>query len=66
MNKGKLADEGLTKGFIIQKVNEEPMRTIDDLQNAVKEASSSKDAVIYIQGLYPTGKKKYIGFSLND
>ncbi len=66
VNKGKLADEGLTKGFIIQKVNEEPMRTIDDLQNAVKEASSSKDAVIYIQGLYPTGKKKYIGFSLND
>ena len=66
VNKGKLADEGLTKGFIIQKVNEEPMRTIDDLQNAVKEAASSKDAVIYIQGIYPTGKKKYIGFSLND
>ena len=66
VNKGKLADEGLTKGFIIQKVNEEPMKTIDDLQKAVKEASGSKDAVIYIQGIYPTGKKKYIGFSLND
>lgn len=66
LNKGKLADEGLTKGFIIQKVNEEPMKTIDDLQKAVKDASDSKEAVLYIQGIYPTGKKKYFGFSLHD
>ncbi len=66
VNKGKLADEGLTKGFIIQKVNDEPIKTIDDLQKAVKDASTSKEAVLFIQGIYPTGKKKYFAVPLKD
>ena len=66
VNKGKLDEEGLTKGFIIQKVNEEPMKTIDDLQKVVKEASTSKEPVLYIQGIYPTGKKKYFAIALKD
>ena len=57
---------GLTKGFIIQKVNEEPVKTLDDLQNIVKEASTSKEPVLYIQGIYPTGKKKYFAVDLNE
>ncbi len=65
VNKGKLQEEGLTKGFIIQKVNDEPVKTLDDLQKAVKEASTSKDPVLYIQGIYPTGKKKYFAVPLD-
>ncbi len=66
LNKGILQEEGLTKGFIIQKVNEEPMKTIDDIQKAVKEASTSKEPVLYIQGIYPTGKRKYFAVPLKD
>ena len=65
VNKGKLQEEGLTKGFIIQKVNDEPVKTLDDLQKAVKDASTSKDPVLYIQGIYPTGKKKYFAVPLD-
>ena len=66
INKGKLQDEGVAKGFIIQKVNDEPMKTIDDIQKVVKEASTSKDPVLIIQGVYPTGKKKYFAVPLSE
>ena len=51
VNAGKLKNAGITKGFIIQRVNDSAIKTIDDLQNVVKEASTSKDPVLYIQGI---------------
>lgn len=66
VNSGKLKDAGISKGFIIQKVNDTSIRTIDDLQKVVKEASTSKEPVLYVQGLYPTGKKAYFAVPLQD
>ncbi|WP_303239499.1 Do family serine endopeptidase [Leyella stercorea] len=66
VNSGILKTAGITKGFIIQRVNDNAVKTIDDLQNAVKEASTSKDPVLYIQGVYPTGKKAYFAVPLED
>ena len=66
VNKGKLADVGISRGFIIQKVNDESIKTIDDLQKAVKDASTSKEPVLYIQGIYPTGKKGYFAVPLQE
>lgn len=66
VNNGALKDAGINKGFIIQKVNDEPMTTIADLQKAVKDASTSKDPVLYIQGIYPTGKKAYFAVPLQE
>ena len=66
VNAGKLKNAGITKGFIIQRVNDSAITTIDDLQNVVKEASTSKDPVLYIQGIYPTGKKAYFAVPLED
>ena len=51
---GKMKDAGVPKGFIIQVVNDQPMRTYDDLQQAVKDA---KDQMLVIKGIYPTGKR---------
>ena len=51
---GKMKDAGVPKGFIIQTINDEPMRSFDDLQQAVKDA---KDQMLVIKGLYPTGKR---------
>lgn len=66
VNSGRLKTAGITKGFIIQRVNDNAVKAIDDLQNAVKEASTSKDPVLYIQGVYPTGKKAYFAVPLED
>ena len=51
---GKMKDAGVPKGFIIQTINDEPMKTFDDLQQVVKDA---KDQMLVIKGLFPTGKR---------
>jgi S1-C subfamily serine protease len=66
VNNGKMKEAGVTKGFIIQKVNDETMQSIEDLQKAVKEASTSKEPVLIIRGLYPTGKKAYFVIDLSE
>ena len=63
---GKLKDAGVPKGFIIQKINDESIKSVEDLQDAVKEASTSKEPVLYIQGIYPTGKKGYFAVPLQN
>jgi S1-C subfamily serine protease len=57
VNGGKMKDAGVPKGFIIQRVNEQPMKSFDDLQEAVKEASTSKDQMLVIKGIFPTGRR---------
>ena len=54
VNGGKMKEAGVPKGFIIQVVNDQPMRSFDDLQQAVKDA---KEQMLIIRGLYPTGKR---------
>jgi Do/DeqQ family serine protease len=57
VNGGKMKDAGVPKGFIILRVNSEPMRTFEDLQEAVKEANNSKEQMLVINGIFPTGKR---------
>ena len=66
VSSGKLKDAGITKGFIIQKVNDESMKTIEDLQQAVKDVSTSKEPVLFVRGIYPTGKKSYFVVDLSE
>lgn len=66
VNSGSLKEVGIAKGFIIQKVNDQIINSIDALQKAVKAASVSKDPVLYVQGIYPTGKKAYFAIPLSE
>ena len=34
--------------------------------NAVKDANKSKDPVLYIKGIYPSGKKEYFTVPLGE
>ena len=63
---GRLKSAGVPHGFIIQRVNDQSVKSINDLQDVVKEASKSKEPVLYIQGIYPTGKKGYFAVPLED
>ena len=61
-----MKDAGISRGFIIQKVNDEPVKNIEQLQKFVKTASTSNDPVLYIQGVWPTGKKAYFAVPLQN
>ncbi len=65
VNKGAIRDAGIPEKFIIQTANDVPMKTMEDLQNAVKDASKSKDPVLYIKGVFPTGKRAYFAVDLS-
>ncbi len=64
VNNGALKEAGINRGFIIQKINDEPIKTLDELQAIVKKASTSKEPVLFIQGIYSTGKKAYFAVPL--
>ena len=62
----KVKDAGIPRGFIIRQVNDENITTVDDLQKLVKEVSTSKEPVLIIKGIYPTGKKGYFVVQLSE
>ena len=66
VSNGRLKERGVSKGFIILRVNDTPIKSVDQLQDVVKEASTSREPVLYIVGLHPTGKKAYYTIPLQD
>ena len=65
VNGGAMKKAGIEKGFVILQANDATIKTIDDLQEAVKKASTSKDPVLYIKGIWPTGKRDYFAVQVN-
>lgn len=57
IKKGKLQEAGITKGMIILMVNDEKMTTLEDWENAVKNANKSSDRTLWIRALTPSGRK---------
>ncbi len=66
VNAGKMKEAGVPKGFIIRQVNDQPMKAVSDLEEVVKEASTSSEPVLIIKGVYPTGKKGYFVVQLGE
>ena len=54
---GRMADSGIRKGFIILKANSKQLKTVEDLENVMKNASQSPDQVLFMTGVYPSGKR---------
>lgn len=66
VSKGALQSAGVSRGFIIQRINDTAIKTVDDLQKVVKSSSTSKDPVLYVQGIWPSGKKGYFAIPLDN
>lgn len=65
---GKFKDAGIKDGFIILAINDERVNSTDDVEkvyNAIMKADGY-DKVMFITGLYPTGKKMYYAVDLAD
>ena len=61
---GLFSKYGVKKGVVIQKVNGSAMRTIDDLQKAVKQANASNEPVLFISGYNAAGQRVFYSVPL--
>jgi serine protease Do len=60
LNPGKLRNAGIKEGFIITSIDRKPVRSMTDLENALKD----KQGGVLIEGIYPNGMKGYYGFGM--
>lgn len=66
VSNGKMNDAGIRKGFIILKANGVQMKTVDDLENVMKEASKTPEQVLFITGMFPSGKRASYAVDLSQ
>ena len=66
VNSGKMAESGIRKGFIILKANDQPLRTVADLENVLKAAVKSPNQVLFLTGVFPSGKRGYYAVDLTQ
>ena len=63
---GKMADAGVRKGFNILKANDQPMRKVSDLEEVMKAAVKSPNQVLFLTGVFPSGKRGYYAVDLTQ
>ena len=63
---GRMADSGIRKGFIILKANGKQLKTVQDLEDVMKAASQSPDQVLFMTGVYPSGKRANYAVDLSQ
>ncbi|MCQ2269290.1 MAG: Do family serine endopeptidase [Bacteroidaceae bacterium] len=63
---GKMKEAGITKGFIILKVNGSPVKKTEELEEIMKQASQSPEQVLFLSGMYPSGKRANFAVDLAE
>jgi serine protease Do len=65
---GKFKQAGIRKGFIILKVNDIRIESVDQLESVIKDVQrgSGFDNGLFIVGMYPNGKVSYYAFDLAE
>ena len=58
--------DGIRKGFIILKANGKQLKTVQDLEDVMKAASQSPDQVLFMTGVYPSGKRANYAVDLSQ
>ncbi|MDO9154357.1 MAG: Do family serine endopeptidase [Paludibacter sp.] len=68
VTKGKFQQAGIKAGFIIVKINNQAIRSIDDIEAALDAAMNTSDQfkVFNVAGIYPNGKITYYAINLAD
>lgn len=68
LTNGKFKEAGIREGFIIIDINNARVRTPADVEEVYKAimASSDTDKVMFITGIYPTGRKVYYAVDLSE
>ena len=65
-NAGKFHKEGIVKGFIIQKINNQPVSSANQVEGIIASAANSQDKALFISGITSTGARKYYAVDLSE
>jgi len=60
LQEGKLMNKGVREGFIITEIDKTPIRSSDDIKNALK----NKKGGVLIEGIFPNGQRAYFAIGL--
>ena len=66
VTEGKMKAAGVRKGFIILKANGQSVKTVEQLEEIMKEASRSTEPVLFLNGIFPSGKRAYFAVDLTQ
>lgn len=69
LKEGRFKKSGIKDGFIITDINNSRVSTAEDVEkiyDAIMKSSDGYDKVMFITGIYPTGKKMYYAVDLVD
>ena len=65
---GKFQNQGVKNHFIILEINNVPVKNVDDVEAIYSKImqSSDSDKVMFLTGIYPTGKRAYYAVDLSE
>jgi len=66
VTEGKMKAAGVRKGFIILKANGQTVKSVEQLESIMKEATRSTEPVLFLQGIFPSGKRAYFAVDLTQ
>ena len=66
VTEGKMKAAGVRKGFIILKANGQTVKSVEQLEAIMKEANRSAEPVLFLNGIFPSGKRAYFAVDLTQ
>ena len=65
---GKFKSAGIRNGFIVLEINNSPVKAVDEVESIYSAIMQSDDSdkVMFVTGIYPTGKRAYYAVDLSD
>ena len=68
VSKGKFQSNGIRTGYVILKVNNQSVRSVEDVQRAIDFAlnKDEKEKALFLTGVYPNGKVAYYAIDLTE
>ena len=61
---GEWRRQGLSRGFILLRVDGTPVHAVEDVRRAVDRAARSGEQGVLLEGIYPNGKRAYAGLAV--
>ncbi len=68
VSKGKFSQVGIKPGFVIVKINNRSVKSVDDIKEILNDAINTNDQfkVLNVAGIYPNGRITYYAINLAD